>query len=301
MEQESLDATEFESNPTPLMRALNHTSTTSDWQRVQEIIYDDSDSSWQQSLDWRWPEGEYGPEGMTCLHIAANKTDPGEAQWPHRRQDCLYWLFVAAIRRGFDLKRRIKSGATLLHQIITYANYAMLRALHDADVHVYETYPETNPRYYVDWAVKDSNGKTPLGHWIISRQQQARNSQQQWMFDFLADRLESQGWTRDQIRRHEQEQKALGEELRAEKKVAMGKKKAVPSMRHTPGRQRSPMKRRRIDDGAPSERAAASSAAGPRSPSGDPPARVVEEHRGNRWGGGKGGGHRHKGGSSGKW
>ena len=203
---------------------------------------------------------------MTALHLAANKQDKEKDSHPDRRKDCLLSVFVAAIRRGYNFSQLTKTGQTLLHLAVTYANYDMFEALQEAEDHVYQHYPDTPNCWFPNWPMVNTHGVTPLGHWVITKQKTAKAKEQQWLYDFLADRLVDQGWSRAEIQRHEAQQWELGRTLEANKAQSGGKAKHVPFMKHSAPRAKSPQKRRRLDVGAPRGGSSSTSAPSARSP-----------------------------------
>ena len=126
---EAQAAHETEDNPTPLMKAFNANPQYADWAKVEDILKDVDDESWKPTLDWTWPDGIGGPAGYTCLHIAASKKDRDADDFPDRPYNCYRIIFQEAIVRGFDFKRHLRTGLTLLNLAVTYDNLAMLKAL----------------------------------------------------------------------------------------------------------------------------------------------------------------------------
>ena len=243
--QEEEEARQHEKNPTRLMLMLNSHPTHVDFRPVAELVFDQRDWSWMNTLDWVWPAEFKGPAGMTCFHIAANKIDTNRISLPTQRFDVLKWMFIVAIQRGFQFARLTNTGSTLLHLIVTYANHDMILALRAAEDHVFEHHPEIPHDFYPNWAVQDGNGRTPLQHFIASRGHTAKSEESQNMFDFLKARLKEAGWHEEEITKHENEQVEKQQAMPAKDRVKPGAR-----MKHLANRPKSPFKRRRVDDGA---------------------------------------------------
>ena len=293
-------------NPTPLMRAF-HTGKleVADWSEIAYILEDTHDEAqWKATLAWRWPPTVSGPTGYSALLMSAAKIAADDAEYPDRKRFCLQNLYIEGILRGNCINETRGDGMPIMHMAISWSNMTCLEAIWKAELYVIENYPETNDDQLPDWAIRDSNGKTPLGHWIISKEKVAKTPAVWNMYAFLKDRLMDCNWSAAEIKDHEKEQRRLGRALNDEKWASGEKNRQGP--RFPAGRSRSPGKRRRLDDGPTS--AASSSMASPRGARSSTPEaarhpaaddrHIGRKGQGKGWQQGKGKGWQQKGGWS---
>ena len=310
MREEEEDAIEDDSleNPTPLMKAF-HTRKleVANWRDIAYILRDaNDDAQWKATLHWRWPGNVSGPRGYSVLLMTAAKTAPDDADEPDRKRLCLESLYIEGILRG-NCINETRDGMPIMHMAISWSNMTCLEALWKAEQYVLDHYPETSLAMLPDWAIQDSHGKTPLGHWIISKENAAKTEPVWNMYRFLKDRLRDCNWSEAEIRDHEKEQRKLGLALNEEKWASGHKNLQRPPLRkHFAGRSRSAGKRRRLDDGPTS--AASSSMASPRGARSSTPEaarhpaaddrHIGRKGQGKGWQQGKGKGWQQKGGWS---
>ena len=255
-------------NPTPLMRALfTGTLEKADWQEVDNILRDrDDEAQWKATLAWRWPGNVPGPKGYSALLMSPAKIAADDAEHPERKRECLEELYIQGIRRSGVINEARRDGMTIMHMAISWSNMLCLEALRSAELYVLNHFPEVDAVYLPNWAIKDSHGKTPLGHWLISRGKEARSEAQWNQYRFLKERLRDADWTEEEIRDHEISQQRLGEALHEEKRASGAKdRKGTQLRKHPAGRSRSAGKRRRLDL-APRGSAGASGSSAPSPP-----------------------------------
>ena len=217
------------------------------WKEIYDLLEADDDS-WIKTLHFRWPTGEGGPGGYTALLLTANKTmEDDPCAWA--KSDLLKDLYMQGILRGGVINDKSSSGNTLIHMAISQANMLCLECLHSAQCLVETEHPSVPVSYYPNWMLTNDQGKTPLGHWIASREKDARSEKQLQMKTFLRDRILDMGYSEIAVREHEEQQRKLGIHLNMVNKAAKVQKRAsaqrdVRASARSPSRQG---KRQRID------------------------------------------------------